>query len=53
MVALDGADVARGAALFPVVGAGSGPSAACVAAGLAHVLPALVAGAVGLACRAL
>jgi len=52
-VALDGADVARGAALFPVVGAGVGALGGLVAAGLDGPLPALVGGSVGLAVAAL
>ena len=39
-VALDGDDVARGAVLFPLVGAGIGAVVGATAAGLAHVLPA-------------
>jgi adenosylcobinamide-GDP ribazoletransferase len=49
LVALDGRDVARGAALFPVVGAGVGAVGGLVAAGLEGPLPALVAGAIGIA----
>jgi adenosylcobinamide-GDP ribazoletransferase len=49
LVELDGADVARGATLFPLVGAGVGALAAGIAVGLAHVLPALAAAGVGLA----
>src|SRR4029077_15450586 len=49
LVVLDGADVARGAPAFPLVGAGVGALAAGVAVGLAHVLPALAAAGVGLA----
>ena len=45
---LDGADVARGAPLFPLVGAGIGAAVAGVATGLEHVLPALAAAALGL-----
>ena len=52
-IALDGADVARGAALFPVVGAGVGALGGLVAAGLERSLPAFVAGAVGIAAVAL
>ena len=49
LVVLDGADVARGAPAFPLVGAGVGALVAGVAVGLAHVLPALAAAGVGLA----
>ncbi len=49
LVELDGADVARGAPAFPLVGAGVGALVVGVAAGLAHVLPALAAAGVGLA----
>jgi adenosylcobinamide-GDP ribazoletransferase len=49
LVEVDGADVARGAPLFPLVGAGVGALAAGVAVGLAHVLPSLAAAGVGLA----
>ncbi|HEY7604067.1 MAG TPA: adenosylcobinamide-GDP ribazoletransferase [Gaiellaceae bacterium] len=52
-IALDGADVARGAALFPAVGAGVGALGGLVAAGLDGPLPALVGGAVGIATVAL
>jgi adenosylcobinamide-GDP ribazoletransferase len=52
-IALDGADVARGAALFPIVGAGVGALGGLVAAGLERPLPAFVAGAVGIAAVAL
>jgi adenosylcobinamide-GDP ribazoletransferase len=52
-IALDGADVARGAALFPMVGAGVGALGGLVAAGLDRSLPAYVAGAVGIAAVAL
>jgi len=52
-IALDGADVARGAALFPIVGAGVGALGGLVAAGLERSLPAYVAGAVGIAAVAL
>jgi cobalamin 5'-phosphate synthase/cobalamin synthase len=50
---LDGADVARGAALFPVVGGGVGALGGLVAAGLEGPLPALVGGAIGIAVVAL
>ena len=43
---LDGADVARGAALFPLVGAGIGVLAGLTAAGLEGPLPPLLAGAI-------
>jgi adenosylcobinamide-GDP ribazoletransferase len=49
LVVLEGADVARGAPLFPLVGGGVGALAAGVAVGLAHVLPTLAAAGVGLA----
>jgi adenosylcobinamide-GDP ribazoletransferase len=49
LVVFDGADVARGAPAFPLVGAGVGAFVAGVAVGLAHVLPALAAAGVGLA----
>jgi adenosylcobinamide-GDP ribazoletransferase len=52
-IALDGADVARGAALFPVVGAGVGALGGLVAAGLERSSPPFVAGAVGIAACAL
>jgi adenosylcobinamide-GDP ribazoletransferase len=50
-VAVDASDVARGAVLFPVVGAGIGAVAGLAAAGLEGPLPPLVAGglAVGIA----
>jgi len=48
-VPLDGDDVARGAVLFPVVGAGIGAVVGAATAGLAHVLPALVAAGLALA----
>jgi cobalamin 5'-phosphate synthase/cobalamin synthase len=48
-VVLDGDDVARGAVLFPLVGAGIGAVVGGAAAGLVHVLPALVAAGVALA----
>src|SRR5581483_11993400 len=47
LVALDGRDVARGAALFPLVGAGIGAAVGGAAAGLVHALPPL--GAAGIA----
>jgi adenosylcobinamide-GDP ribazoletransferase len=46
-------DVAAGAALFPVVGAGVGTAVGGTAYGLARVMPALVAAAVALALGAL
>jgi adenosylcobinamide-GDP ribazoletransferase len=46
-------DVARGAAFFPVVGAGLGAAVAAVATGLAGPLPSLAAAAVALALGAL
>ena len=52
-ITLDGADVARGAALFPVVGAGIGALGGLVAAGLEGPLPALVGGSIGIAVAAL
>jgi adenosylcobinamide-GDP ribazoletransferase len=48
-LALDAADVARGAVLFPVVGAGVGALAGLVAAGLEGPLPPLLAGAISVA----
>jgi adenosylcobinamide-GDP ribazoletransferase len=48
-VEVGAADVARGAALFPVVGAGIGVLAGLAAAGLEGPLPGLVAGAIGVA----
>jgi adenosylcobinamide-GDP ribazoletransferase len=51
--ALDGADVARGAVLFPVIGAGIGVAVGAVAAGLVHVVPALAAAGIALAVGAL
>jgi cobalamin 5'-phosphate synthase/cobalamin synthase len=52
-IALDGADVARGAVVFPVVGAGVGALGGLVAAGLEGPLPAPVGGAIGIAIVAL
>ena len=52
LVVLDGADVARGAPAFPLVGAGVGAAVAGIAVGLEHVLPALAAAALGLAAGA-
>jgi adenosylcobinamide-GDP ribazoletransferase len=50
-LSVDASDVARGAALFPVVGAGIGAVAGLAAAGLEGPLPPLIAGglAVGIA----
>jgi adenosylcobinamide-GDP ribazoletransferase len=53
LVELDAGDVARGAPVFPVVGAAVGSLAAGIAAGLLHVLPPLAAAGVGLAAAAL
>jgi adenosylcobinamide-GDP ribazoletransferase len=53
LVELDARDVARGAPVFPVVGAAVGAAAAAIAAGLLHVLPALAAAGIGLAAAAL
>ncbi len=47
------ADVARGAALFPVVGAGVGVAAGLAAAALEGPLPGVVAGAIGVGVAAL
>jgi adenosylcobinamide-GDP ribazoletransferase len=52
-IALDGADVARGVPLFPVVGAGVGALGGLVAAGLDGPVPALAGGAIGIAVVAL
>src|ERR1700740_630547 len=52
LVVLDGADVARGAPFFPLVGAGIGAAVAGVAIGLEHVLPALTAAGIALAAGA-
>jgi adenosylcobinamide-GDP ribazoletransferase len=48
-VALDGADVARGAVLFPLVGAGVGALAGGAAVLLHPLLPAFVAAGIGVA----
>jgi len=48
-VALGPADVARGAAFFPLVGAGVGAAVGAVAVGLAGPLPALAAAALAVA----
>jgi adenosylcobinamide-GDP ribazoletransferase len=53
IVRLDGADVARGAVLFPVVGAGVGALAGAVGALLHLTVPALVAAAITVAVAAL
>jgi adenosylcobinamide-GDP ribazoletransferase len=52
-VDVDGADVARGATVFPLVGAGVGALTAAVALAAAHALPAFVAAALGVAAAAL
>src|SRR5436190_2134265 len=46
---IDGADVARGAVFFPLVGAGIGAAVGGTVYGLAQVLPALPAAALGIA----
>jgi len=48
-VRVDARDVARGAVLFPVVGAGVGAIAGGIALAAAHVLPDFVAAALGIA----
>lgn len=53
LAAFDAADVARGAWLFPLVGAGVGALAGLVADALVPQLPALVAGALAVALGAL
>src|SRR6266550_1910501 len=53
LVPLDGDDVARGAVLFPVVGAGIGAAVGGTAAGLVRVLPPLAAAGIALAVGAL
>jgi adenosylcobinamide-GDP ribazoletransferase len=53
LVELDGDDVARGGALFPVVGAGIGAVVGVVAWGLANLLPAFAAAGLALAAGAL
>jgi adenosylcobinamide-GDP ribazoletransferase len=50
---IDGADVARGAALFPAVGAGIGAAVGGTAYGLARVLPTLAAAGIALGVGAL
>jgi len=52
-VLLDGADVARGAALFPVVGAAIGAAVGATAYGLARVTPPLAAAGIAIALGAL
>jgi adenosylcobinamide-GDP ribazoletransferase len=51
-VDVDGADVARGAALFPVIGAGVGALTAGVALLAAHALPAFVSAGLAVAVAA-
>jgi len=51
-VALDGNDVARGGAAFPLVGAAIGAAVGGTAEGLAHVLPTLAAAGIALAAGA-
>jgi adenosylcobinamide-GDP ribazoletransferase len=53
VVPLDGDDVARGAVLFPVVGAAIGAAVGATAFGLARVVPALAAAGIALALGAL
>src|SRR5438067_2134852 len=53
LVVLDGRDVARGAALFPVVGAAIGAATGATAFGLAKVVPSLAAAGIALALGAL
>jgi adenosylcobinamide-GDP ribazoletransferase len=52
-VALEGADLARGALWFPLVGAAAGAAVGGTAYGLARVVPALVAAGLALALGAL
>jgi adenosylcobinamide-GDP ribazoletransferase len=52
-VALDGSDVARGAAVFPLVGAALGAAVGGATFGLAHVVPPLAAAGIALALGAL
>jgi adenosylcobinamide-GDP ribazoletransferase len=52
VVAVDGSDVARGAVLFPLVGAGVGTLSGGVALAAAHVLPSFVAAALAVAVAA-
>lgn len=49
LIVLDGDDVARGGAAFPLVGAAIGAAVGGTAEGLAHVLPALAAAGIALA----
>jgi adenosylcobinamide-GDP ribazoletransferase len=53
LVVLDARDVSRGAALFPLVGAGIGAAVGGTAAGMVHVLPPLAAAGIALAVGAL
>src|SRR5262245_49259754 len=53
VVVLDAHDVSRGAALFPLVGAGIGAAVGGTAAGLVHVLPPLAAAGIALGVGAL
>src|SRR5437773_2262695 len=53
LVLLGGDDVARGAVLFPVVGAGIGAAVGGTAAGLVLVVPALAAAGIALTVGAL
>src|SRR5579864_5022182 len=53
LVVLDGADVARGAALFPFVGAAIGAAVGGVAYGLAQAVPSLAAAGIAIALGAL
>jgi adenosylcobinamide-GDP ribazoletransferase len=46
-IRIDGSDIARGAAFFPLVGAAIGAAAGGTAEALARVVPAIAAGAVG------
>lgn len=52
-VALDGADVARAGAYFPLVGAGLGAVTGLAALGLSHVVPSLLAAVLAVALLAL
>jgi adenosylcobinamide-GDP ribazoletransferase len=53
LAAIDGADVARGAVVFPLVGAGVGALSAGIAIAAHHALPAFVAAALAVAASAL
>jgi adenosylcobinamide-GDP ribazoletransferase len=53
LVVVGGGDVARGAAFFPLVGAGIGAAVGGTAAGLVHILPALAAAGIALGLGAL